>query len=97
MSLPTYVCHKRVEAFKIGAVVRTTPVASIKEMPRYPNEALAMWLMPDASHVGVPAVNVSHDYMRKHKPQPGGYFVRYKDGYESYSPADAFEDGYTKE
>ena len=35
------------------------------------------------------------DYLRKHNPQAGGYFVRYDDGYESYSPAEAFEDGYT--
>ena len=24
-----------------------------------------------------------------------GYYVRYADGYESFSPADVFEDGYT--
>lgn len=26
----------------------------------------------------------------------GGYYVRYPDGFESWSPAAAFEDGYTK-
>jgi hypothetical protein len=36
-------------------------------------------------------------YHAKHTPQVGGYFVRYADGYESYSPAKAFEDGYTEE
>jgi hypothetical protein len=29
-------------------------------------------------------------------PQPGGYFVVYKDGYKSFSPAKAFEEGYTR-
>ena len=38
------------------------------------------------------AVSYSWDY--RHQPQPGGYFVRYEDGYESYSPAEAFESGY---
>ena len=26
----------------------------------------------------------------------GGYYVRYEDGYESWSPAQAFEEGYTR-
>jgi hypothetical protein len=32
----------------------------------------------------------------KHMPAVGGYFVVYDDGYESYSPASAFEGGYTR-
>ena len=39
---------------------------------------------------------VSKDYIEKHKPQVGGYYVVYKDGYKSYSPAEAFETGYEK-
>ena len=35
-------------------------------------------------------------YIAKHSPQPGGYWVQYEDGYESYSPAEAFEQGYTR-
>ena len=34
-------------------------------------------------------------WMRKHNPQVGGYWVRYPDGYESYSPASAFGAAYT--
>lgn len=34
--------------------------------------------------------------MAKHKPVAGGYFVVYEDGYESFSPAKAFEEGYTR-
>ena len=37
---------------------------------------------------------VSSDYVIKHSPTIGGYYVIYKDGYESYSPAGAFEEGY---
>lgn len=33
--------------------------------------------------------------MRKHKPEVGGYYVVYKDGYKSFSPAAAFDEGYT--
>lgn len=39
-------------------------------------------------------VVVETGYMLKHEPQVGGYYVRYPDGYESYSPADAFEAAY---
>ena len=39
-------------------------------------------------------VIVSHNHMNKHEPKVGGYYVRYPDGYESYSPAEAFEEGY---
>lgn len=35
-------------------------------------------------------------FVAKHKPEVGGYFVQYADGYQSYSPAKAFEEGYTR-
>jgi hypothetical protein len=35
-------------------------------------------------------------YVRKHKPEVGGYYVVYKDGYKSFSPAEAFEEGYSR-
>ena len=41
-------------------------------------------------------VTVNQAYMRKHQPKRDGYYVRYADGYESWSPAAAFEEGYTK-
>ncbi|MGA3098120.1 MAG: hypothetical protein ABSF25_16820 [Bryobacteraceae bacterium] len=42
-----------------------------------------------------PAVEVGTGYLQKHKPEIGGYYVRYADGYESFSPAKAFEEGYS--
>lgn len=44
---------------------------------------------------GYAPFRVSVEYMNKHKPQVGGYYVVYKDGYNSFSPADAFIDGYS--
>lgn len=38
---------------------------------------------------------VSADYLRRYKPEAGGYYVVYADGYKSFSPAKAFEDGYS--
>jgi hypothetical protein len=34
-------------------------------------------------------------YISKHRTEAGGYYVVYPDGYKSFSPAAAFEDGYT--
>lgn len=45
---------------------------------------------------GVGGVEVSADFDAKHKPTHGGYFVVYEDGYQSFSPAKAFEDGCAK-
>ena len=42
-----------------------------------------------------PSFVVSTEFISKHKPEVGGYFVVYNDGYESFSPAKAFEEGYT--
>lgn len=36
------------------------------------------------------------EYVAKHKPEVGGYYVVYEDGYKSFSPASAFESGYTR-
>ena len=50
-------------------------------------------IMP--ADVRFPSFVVSGEFMAKHKPVVGGYFVVYEDGYESFSPARAFEEGYT--
>ena len=39
-------------------------------------------------------VDVSSEFMAKHNPQLCGYLVEYEDGYMSFSPAKAFENGY---
>lgn len=41
------------------------------------------------------AIEVSAEWVDKHKPEEGGYYVVYEDGYASFSPAKAFESGYT--
>lgn len=43
-----------------------------------------------------PPFRVDPAYVEKHKPQVGGYYVVYADGYKSFSPAQAFEEGYTR-
>lgn len=38
---------------------------------------------------------MEREWLDKHNPAVGGYLVFYEDGYKSFSPALAFEKGYT--
>ncbi|MGH8446875.1 MAG: hypothetical protein ACREVL_16505 [Solimonas sp.] len=80
--LPLYQCHKRVRAAKITSI----------EPDNY-GERYAVLLTHDGGLIGA---YVKPEWIEKHKPEVGGYFVEYDDGYASYSPAKAFEDGYTR-
>jgi hypothetical protein len=84
--MKTYQCHKRVQAFKIASIEKAQgQVDPGTEMSDYELEGAD----------GEKAV-VNDGWLRRHKPDLGGYFVRYDDGYESFSPSAAFEDGYTE-
>jgi len=86
-TLPRWKSHKEVEAFKIYKIEHY-PVRDRKD-------CLAATLYGEFPLVGLPyCVDVRLSYWEKHQPKVGGYYVRYKDGYESYSPAEAFEEGY---
>jgi hypothetical protein len=84
--MPKYKCYKEVHALKI-AKITVNPNISARE-----SDGSAV-ITPEDSRYS--PFEISGDYMRKHSPEVGGYFVVYVDGYESYSPAKAFEDGYT--
>ena len=77
--LPRWKSHKEVEAFKIEAVL---------SFPQ-PGGLTTLVSVGDGFRV-----YVNDEYVKKHNPQIGGYYVRYADGYESFSPAEAFEEGY---
>lgn len=84
--LPRYRCHKVVHAFKIGAI----------EIPpmRAQDEDAGFRFLRAQQPCRVTGKTVSPEYMVKHRPKEGGYYVVYDGGYDSFSPADAFEDGY---
>lgn len=81
--LPHYKCHKVVGALKIKDVVRTGDRFS-----------LAWKLIFEEP--GYEPIIVNDSWVQTHHVTIGGYIVQYKDGYVSYSPADVFEDGYSK-
>ena len=88
--LPRYKCHKEVWALKI---------AEIHQAPADQERVYASgdwYLVPEDRHYA--PICVGHDeFIVKHKPQAGGYYVVYPpDGYASFSPAKPFEDGYSR-
>jgi len=86
MEMPKYKCHKVVWALKIKSIVRDGEGED--------RESDGSAIITPVEE-GYAPFRVDPDYLHKHKPQVGGYYVVYKDGYKSFSPAKAFEDGYT--
>lgn len=80
-TLPRYKCHKEISALKI------------KDIVSEPEMGGGAMITPEDVF---PRFAVSCDFVDKHKPQIGGYIVFYADNYMSFSPAKAFEEGYTK-
>ncbi len=78
--MPCYKCHKEVWALKISRVVENS------------NGGVDLSF---ESEDGFVPVRMDADWFGKHNPVEGGYYVVYKDGYKSFSLAEAFEDGYT--
>lgn len=82
--MPRYKCQKEVWALKI---------ADIQDPTAPGNESDGSRIIYPADD-GYAPFRVPHEYVSKHKPEAGGYYVVYADGYKSFSPAKAFEDGY---
>jgi hypothetical protein len=86
--MPKYKSHKEVWALKIKSIHRDyDDLVASKE-----NDGSGIITPEDE---GYEPFRVDKDYLQKHDPVNGGYFVVYEDGYKSFSPADAFEKGNT--
>lgn len=85
--MPRYQSHKKVWALKIKNIIRDG------EGENRETDGSAM-IVPNED--GYAPFKVEHEYMHKHSPEIGGYYVVYEGGYKSYSPAQAFEEGYTR-
>ena len=96
IEMPKYKCHKQVWALKIRDVVchaHPDPGVSIEEFSKDPKFSGGFLFAAEEGYAPIP---FDAEWYRKHRPKPGGYYVVYQDGYKSYSPADAFETGYTR-
>ncbi len=79
--LPRWQCHKQVSADRIVQLNRTP-------------EGRRAWVL-----AGGAVIEVSPDLAARAAKMTRddlGYYVRYDDGYESWSPSKAFEDGYSR-
>lgn len=88
--LPRYRCHKEVSALKIEEVL---PKVYENESENCEGDGSRIIIPEDKQY---DPFTVDYAYFSKHDPKAGGYYVVYADGYKSYSPAAAFESGYTK-
>lgn len=89
MEMPKYKSHKEVWALKIESVARDADKAA-EEGRETDGSAV---ITPE--NTAYSPFKIDAEYLRKHDPQPGGYYVVYKDGYRSFSPGQEFEDGNT--
>jgi hypothetical protein len=80
MNLPKYGCHKTVHA------------AKITEIQSHESDGTGSHTMV-FGEIGSSKF-LTDEWKERHNPKVGGYYVVYKDGYTSYSPAEAFEEGY---
>lgn len=87
--MPRYRSHKEVWALKIERVQMDADDARVEGRETDGSARLFV----EAPYA---PVRVNAEYVRKHNPQAGGYYVVYQDGYTSWSPAEAFESGYTR-
>lgn len=86
VDLPTYRCHKEVRAFKIASIEFVDADGSARIVPVTGNVTKRGYLSTKPDYV---------DRFKGGDDDPG-YFVLYADGYESWSPTKAFEEGYTR-
>ena len=89
--MPRYQCHKQVWALKIAAITH-------HENPDKSgcSAAASYGATITPAESGYDSFTVSAEFMVRHRPEVGGYYVVYDDGYASYSPAGAFEGGYRR-
>lgn len=82
VEMPRYKCHKEVWALKIDRL-----------KARVPDDGT---LLMCPAEPGYADFILDAEFVKKHNPQAGGYYVVYRGGYKSFSPAAAFEEGYSK-
>lgn len=90
IEMPRYRSHKTVWALKIRSLELDSERAKAENRETDGSATIT----PEEK--GYAPFRVDAAYVEKHKPQAGGYFVAYADGYKSWSPAEAFEGGYTR-
>lgn len=85
--MPKYQCHKVVHALKIiGLHIDETEILLCFHAETD----------DDVASIRIPVEEDEHSRFIKASGADFGYYVVYEDGYISWSPSKAFEDGYTR-
>jgi hypothetical protein len=87
LELPKYKCHKVVNAAKILEINDARGGEDKKEFVLEVGKN-------KKGEIEKSSVLIFKEWIVKHEPKVGGYYVVYDNGYSSWSPADAFEEGY---
>jgi len=82
VQLPHWISHKKVWADKI--------VEIIKEVSPRSGDTGTRWILACGAFV-----IVTDELAARGAPVVNDYYVQYNDGYQSWSPAKAFEEGYS--
>lgn len=82
MEMPRYRSHKEVWALKIAAI-------------EFAEDGSAK-IAPVDKGYGIVEVDANFKARFQGNENDLGYYVVYKDGYKSWSPTEAFDEGYTK-
>lgn len=87
-ALPLYQCHKQVRALKIGRILHIDPESGVVEFE------------PEDDTLGIEMVVTRPGWLARFEgaidDDDLGYWVQYKDGFSSWSPTEAFKDGYSR-
>ncbi len=92
-AMPKYRCHKEVWALKIAEIEFET--STVDDEGRRIDGGAVITPYNEGPEIYA-SFRVDAEYVSKHSPRPGGYYVVYEGGYKSFSPAEPFESGYTK-
>jgi len=90
VEMPKYQSHKIVGGLQIREIVFDSDLAKAEN--RETDGSAMITPVED----GFAPFRVDRFYVNKHQPEVGGYYVVYEGGYKSWSPAEAFEGGYTR-
>ncbi len=93
MDLPLYRSHKQVWAAQIVTATQLPLAPGNEHIDVKPLPQFSLILSVDGKeieHTSVPG------FCARGVPSQGDYFVLYPDGYESWSPKAAFEEGYQR-
>ena len=87
VQLPRWVCHKEVWGDRIREILPATP----DDQRTTEGDTGMRWYLECGA-----VIVVTSSLIARGAPVVGDYFVQYDDGYQSWSPVKAFEDGYVR-